>query len=120
MAVSACRDRRAVPQQRTDQRQARATGNERGGEAVPQIMDAQSVDASGLAQLRPVFLQLDAVAALPVAGKHELAERLLRIGRGLLLAYLVQQLPRRCRQWCHMVAALLGGRARLGPDAFAE
>jgi hypothetical protein len=39
---------------------------------------------------------------------------------GLAVAYLVQQLPRRCRQRLDVIGRLLGGRARLAPDASAK
>ena len=53
MAVAVRRRRIAVAKQRADQRQAGAAADELGGEAVPEIVDAQAGDAGRLAQRCP-------------------------------------------------------------------
>jgi hypothetical protein len=69
-----------VAEQRTDQRQGCTTGCQLRRKRMPQIMEAESCDSGGFAQFRPILFDLDAMAAVTIAGEYERAERPLMSG----------------------------------------
>jgi hypothetical protein len=59
-----------MPEQRADERQARATRGELTGEGVAQIVDSQTNEPGGLAKAPPPLLDLDHMAAAAGTGEY--------------------------------------------------
>src|SRR6516162_7044325 len=103
-----------MPEQRADQRQARAAGDKLGGIGVAEIVNAQPLDASRPDALPPTRLDLDEMTARAIAGKNELR------ARTLAFANIREQSQRGRGERDLMVLLLLGRAWRLRPNAVLD
>src|SRR5262245_18707173 len=103
-----------MPEQRADQRQARAAGDQLARIAVAEIVQPQALDARRLDDPSPTPLEVDEMTAGPEARKHKLR------ARALTFADVCEECLRRRGEGNLVVLALLGRAWRLRPDAILD